>query len=168
MRPLLHLLVGMVLYEAAVPALVDKITAALCPADSRSCPEAIYLTGLQSSEQKQHAPNARMVTAPAVRVRGEERRAVCGPATACTSHHLRRSTSSDGSEVDVKICGAEVGAIFKIIGFPLMGQLADEYGRKPLLLLTASTSIIPFGNLHCPVFCSLCISPSVCRPYHSL
>ena len=49
MRPLLHLLVGMVLYEAAVPALVDKITAALCPADRRSCPEAIYLTGLQSS-----------------------------------------------------------------------------------------------------------------------
>ncbi|CAN4126436.1 unnamed protein product [Withania somnifera] len=40
-----------------------------------------------------------------------------------------------------------VAGIFKMIVLPILGQLADEYGRKPLLLLTVSTTIIPFGLL---------------------
>ncbi|KAK1571294.1 hypothetical protein Q3G72_014672 [Acer saccharum] len=37
--------------------------------------------------------------------------------------------------------------VFKMVVIPLLGQLADEYGRKPLLLLTVSANIIPFALL---------------------
>ncbi|KAK0591625.1 hypothetical protein LWI29_005028 [Acer saccharum] len=37
--------------------------------------------------------------------------------------------------------------VFKMVVIPLLGQLADEYGRKPLLLLTVSATIIPFALL---------------------
>lgn len=37
-----------------------------------------------------------------------------------------------------------VVGIGKIITLPLIGQLSDEYGRKPLILLTLSASIVPF------------------------
>ncbi|KAL1827947.1 hypothetical protein DCAR_0207158 [Daucus carota subsp. sativus] len=37
--------------------------------------------------------------------------------------------------------------IFKMVMLPVLGQLSDEYGRKPLLLLTVSTTIFPFALL---------------------
>ncbi|KAH6813569.1 hypothetical protein C2S51_022587 [Perilla frutescens var. frutescens] len=40
-----------------------------------------------------------------------------------------------------------VVGIFKMIVLPLFGQLSDEYGRKPFLLLTVSTNIVPFTLL---------------------
>jgi hypothetical protein len=35
-----------------------------------------------------------------------------------------------------------------MVVLPVLGQLSDERGRKPLLLVTMSTTIIPFGNFN--------------------
>ncbi|XP_057428174.1 uncharacterized protein LOC130721394 isoform X3 [Lotus japonicus] len=37
--------------------------------------------------------------------------------------------------------------IFKMVVLPLLGQLSDEHGRKPLLLITMSTTIFSFAVL---------------------
>ncbi|CAM8970824.1 unnamed protein product [Rhodiola kirilowii] len=40
-----------------------------------------------------------------------------------------------------------VVGVFKMVVLPILGQLSDEFGRKPLLIFTVSTSILPFALL---------------------
>lgn len=39
-----------------------------------------------------------------------------------------------------------------MVVLPILGQLADENGRKPVLLLTVSTTIFPFGRFHADIY----------------
>lgn len=53
--------------------------------------------------------------------------------------------------LETYFCWQIVGS-FKMVILPLLGQLADEHGRKPMLLLTVSTSIFPFGTFLVNIF----------------
>lgn len=39
-----------------------------------------------------------------------------------------------------------------MVMLPILGQLSDEYGRKPLLLVTVSTTIVPFSKCFLFIF----------------
>ena len=120
LRPLTILLVALCVHwvaeEMTVSVLVDVTTGALCGGTEKSCPEAIYLTGIQQT------------------VSGKYKR--CDFGSSQIELLLFLTWVLDFEKV--------VG-IFKMVMLPLLGQLADEYGRKPLLLITMSTSVIPFG-----------------------
>ncbi|CAI9091326.1 OLC1v1026330C1 [Oldenlandia corymbosa var. corymbosa] len=88
MHILLPLCVHWIAEEMTHSVLVDVTTTALCSGKS-TCPEAIYINGLQQT----------------------------------------------------------IVGIFKMVVLPVLGQLSDDYGRKPLLLLTISTTIAPFTLL---------------------
>lgn len=47
--------------------------------------------------------------------------------------------------------------IFKMVVLPVLGQLSDDYGRKPFLLLTVSTTIVPFSKYLVNMFIYLII-----------
>ncbi|KAI5648448.1 hypothetical protein M9H77_34453 [Catharanthus roseus] len=92
LRLLFHLLCPLCVHwiaeEMTRSVLVDITTNVLCPGRS-TCPQAIYINGLQQT----------------------------------------------------------VVGIFKMVVLPVLGQLSDDYGRKPLLLVTVSTTIVPFTLL---------------------
>ncbi|WCJ19080.1 Major facilitator superfamily protein [Euphorbia peplus] len=64
-----------------------------------------------------------------------------------TTNALCPSQSTCSLAIYISGLQQTVVGIFKMVVLPLLGQLADEYGRKPFFLLTVSTSIFPFALL---------------------
>ncbi|RVW36978.1 hypothetical protein CK203_103686 [Vitis vinifera] len=134
LRPLLHLLCPLCFHwiaeEMTVSVLVDVTTAALCSGAS-TCAEVIYINGLQ-----QTVFHSLLL-----------RRSHC-----CFGFLSMKNKNSDQVACFILAARKElhtalVVGIFKMVVLPVLGQLADEYGRKPLLMVTVSTSIFPFAVL---------------------
>lgn len=64
-----------------------------------------------------------------------------------TTNALCPSQSTCPQAIYINGIQQTVVGVFKMVVLPLLGQLADENGRKPLLILTVSTTIIPFALL---------------------
>lgn len=64
---------------------------------------------------------------------------------------VRPNTNSNNYTIEKTCCYTckfvlQIVGIFKMVVLPLLGQLSDEHGRKPLLLITMSTTIFSFGK----------------------
>ncbi|KAK9187384.1 hypothetical protein WN944_018778 [Citrus x changshan-huyou] len=137
LRPLLHLLLPLCVHwvaeEMTVSVLVDVVTNALCPGQS-TCSEAIYISGLQQTELQE--ADKKVLSSKDMHF------------SSWSSLKLQFFQVMPRKEMDRYIGAyAEVVGVFKMVVLPLLGQLADEYGRKPLLLITVSTTIVPFTLL---------------------
>nr|GMD52759.1 hippocampus abundant transcript-like protein 1 [Ipomoea batatas] len=64
-----------------------------------------------------------------------------------TTNALCDGQSSCSEAIYINGLQQTVVGIFKMVVLPVLGQLSDDYGRKPLLLVTVSTTIIPFTLL---------------------
>ncbi|KAI8539685.1 hypothetical protein RHMOL_Rhmol09G0202100 [Rhododendron molle] len=126
LRPLVHLLLPLCVHwiadEMTVSVLVDVTTRALCPGLS-TCSEAIYINGIQQT--------VRLTIIKIQRFDAE-----------IYGLDNYEEEKSETMEFLIQVVG-----IFKMVVLPVLGQLADECGRKPLLLLTVSTTIVPFALL---------------------
>ncbi|CAH9108616.1 unnamed protein product [Cuscuta epithymum] len=61
-----------------------------------------------------------------------------------TTSALCHGKSSCSQAIYINGLQQTVDGIFKMVVVPILGQLADDYGRKPILLLTVSTTIFPY------------------------
>ncbi|KAM7463811.1 hypothetical protein LguiA_031932 [Lonicera macranthoides] len=137
LKPLLHLLLPLCFHwiaeEMTVSVLVDVTTNALCDGQS-SCSQAIYINGLQQTC---------LVAELWIRAIGLNLLRILD--FRLSFLRVRTHAFAEGS-LKLLFLMVIVG-IFKMVVLPVLGQLADEYGRKPLLLLTVSTTIVPFTLL---------------------